>query len=246
MTNINFNPSLFICDDNHIKDQSLLQLATALADAEITAWKYHDSKSPTKLKNAMAHLYTYLYPIEKAQALEILDPWISAVWWHDIAETAQDYGAPLLIQRKYWSKVRKNLRDHYGRLLKLIGGVEDVSFRAKRIADHDYERWIAHHERRFDDYVLHDATMITLTFGITSREAYEMAAIRGRAVWLHNDTHLETGVAKETALKLWWQAEEIMKEHYASFLFAINEMFIGMDDFLLKKRDLNPSLALQI
>ena len=245
MTNFNFNPSLFILGDGHQKSQSFVQLVTDLADAEITAWKYHDAKNPTKLKNAMARFYTFLYPIECQQALETLDPWISAVWWHDIAETAQDYGAPMLIQRKYWAKVRKNLREHYGRLLKMMG-IVDYSFNAKRIADHDYERWIAHHERRFEDYVLHDAMMISLTFGITSPEAYEMATIRGRAVWLHNDTHLETGVAKEAALKFWRGAEEIMREHYAAFLHAINKMAVGVDDTYLRTPENEASRMLQI
>ncbi len=245
MTHLNFNSTLFVLNESNIESQSFTALAKMLAEAEITAWKYHDSKNPTKLKNAMAHLYTFLFPIETEQALDILDPWISAVWWHDIAETAQDYGAPNLIQRQYWLKVRSNLRDHYGRLWK-ITNMEDMSFNAKRIADHDYERWVAHHERRFDDYVLHDATMITLTFGITSQEAYEMAIIRGRAVWLHNETHLETGVSKEAALKFWWQAEELMQAHYTSFLHAINKKGIGVDDLQLKPVGNNSSYMLHV
>ena len=66
--------------------------ALNLTELELNTWKLHDKKLPHTLMTAMAKLYTEIYPISKEDAFEILEPWISAVWWHDVAETAEEGG----------------------------------------------------------------------------------------------------------------------------------------------------------
>ena len=80
----NFPPSAFNFGGN-ISPEAL-----NLTELELNTWKLHDKKLPHTLMTAMADLYTEIYPISKEDAFEILEPWISAVWWHDVAETAED------------------------------------------------------------------------------------------------------------------------------------------------------------
>ena len=51
---------------------------------------------------------------------------------------------------------------------------------------------------------------------------------------------------KELTRKFWREAEEIMREHYASFLHAINKMTIGVDGYYVGTQEQEASCLLQI
>ena len=187
--------------------------ALTLTRLELNTWKLHDQKMPNMLMHAQAELYAKIYPISKDRAFEISEPWISAVWWHDIAETAEDAGQDSLAEM-YWEKVQNSLRNHYRLLSAEIGPNID----GDKIALHDFGRWVAHHRREYEKYIHHEAVMIKSFSSITHQDAYSLGQLRADAVWLHNDTHFETGVSEKDADKIWETTFSSLSKFYMKYL----------------------------
>lgn len=200
--------------------QDVKTLAEELTKLEIRTWQLHDKKLPITLINAMAALYEKVFDISYEDALTTLEPWVSAVWWHDIAETAED-GGDLFVAHLYWQKVHANLLKHYSLLVKKL----NLDVLPATIAQHDFERWGAHHRRQFDSYVHHDASIVMHLFNLPYEDAHHLARLRGEAVWMHNDTHLETGVLQAKALELWQQATQKLQQHYIGLVILNNSSY---------------------
>lgn len=190
--------------------------AALLTRLELNTWKLHDKKMPHKLMSAMATLYSHIFPLTFETAFDTLEPWLSAVWWHDIAETAED-GGMTNFSELYWDKVKDGLTAHYSMLIEELGIDSDANI----VARHDFDRWVAHHRREFEKYVKHDAGVITGLTGIPFEDAYNLARLRGEAVWMHNDTHLETGVDAKEAEQLWEKTQKKLLEHYVGYLLFV-------------------------
>ena len=189
--------------------------ALYLTRLELNTWKLHDKKLPNSLMNAMAKLYAEIYPISHKQAFEILEPWISAVWWHDIAETAEDGGGEMAeFSEMYWDKVKDGLVKHYQLLVSLL----ELDADAEALGMHDFGRWTCHHRREYEGYSKHDAAMLAALSPIPDEESYRLATLRADAVWMHNDTHIETGVSEVNAEELWEATFHKLTEFYETFL----------------------------
>ncbi len=201
---------------NYLESTHVSPEALNLTKLELNTWKLHDKKLPHRLMTAMANLYTEIYPISKDEAFEILEPWISAVWWHDVAETAED-GGMISESEMYWEKVRNGLKEHYTLLVDKLG----VNVDGAKIAEHDFERWVAHHRREYEKYTHHDASIVAGLSDIPYEQAYHLGKLRADAVWMHNDTHLETGVSEKKAEELWAETFLKLTEFYETYL-AIN------------------------
>lgn len=200
-------------DVNYFESSNISPEALNLTELELNTWKFHDKKLPHMLMSAMAKLYKEIYPISLEDAFEILEPWISAVWWHDVAETAED-GGMTAESELYWEKVRKGLHEHYTLLVSKL----ELDVDGAKIAEHDFERWVAHHRREYERYTHHDASIVAGLSDIPYEQAYHLGKLRADAVWMHNDTHLETGISEKGAQELWEETFLKLTEFYETYL----------------------------
>lgn len=200
-------------------EMTQLELAKKMAYHDMRSWQAHDAKEPAPLIDEMARLYALQYPISYEDARETLSPWVAAVWWHDIAETAEDAGDQEIAD-KYWEKVMPYMVEHYTLLLKKMkrAGAEEIG---KQVAHHDFERWQVHHRRGIEHFQHHEASMHMLLLGINYDDALIIATLRTEAVWLHNKTHIiENGGTEQEAQMYWQQTQDKLVECYQVMLDA--------------------------
>lgn len=202
--------------NHHVRPPGL-SLAQLMAHHDIKSWQAHDAKEPLELAYEMACLYELGYGISKKEALDTLEYFLTAVYWHDLSEMALDSGDHERA-KLCWQYVHPNLVQHYTSLAKKMGKPNYQKI-GSLVADHDVQRWGVHHHRDLKAYCEHEANMNVLLCGMSFEEGLALAKLRGKAVWLHNKTDVLENVHRLNEVqKYWHQAEEVLVAHYELFL----------------------------